>query len=101
MLVWIAVLLAVTIGMVGVILYLLWLEYMGRGHCVGGGPEGGDEFGNKMGQVHFPAQEIKKTQTRRVKESEEEKMEQIQKKKEKAESDSLNTIEQVFGGEDV
>merc|ERR1711955_38023 len=48
-----------------------------------------DVFGNKMGQIHIPAQEIKKIQTRKVKalkESKEEKMEEIKKKKEKAEN---------------
>jgi len=59
-----------------------------------------DVFGNKMGAIHIPAQEIKKIQTRKVKalkESKEEKMEEIKKKKEKAETARQNAIEKVFG----
>ena len=59
-----------------------------------------DVFGNKMGQLHIPSQEIKKIQTRKVKalkESKEEKMEEIKKKKEKAESARQSNIEQIFG----
>ena len=59
-----------------------------------------DVFGNKMGRIHIPAQEIKKVQTRKVKalkESKEEKMEEIKKKKEKAENARQNAIEKVFG----
>merc|ERR1712029_1065031 len=44
-----------------------------------------DVFGTKMGQLHVPAQEIRKIQTRKVKalkESKEEKMEEIKNKKE-------------------
>ena len=59
-----------------------------------------DVFGNKMGRIHIPAQEIKRVQTRKVKalkESKEEKMEEIKKKKEKAENARQNAIEKVFG----
>jgi len=59
-----------------------------------------DVFGNKMGQIHIPAQEIKKIQTRKVKalkESKEEKIEEIKKKKEKAENARQTNIEKVFG----
>ena len=59
-----------------------------------------DVFGNKMGQIHIPSQEIKKIQTRKVKalkESREEKMEEIKKKKEKAENARQSNIEKVFG----
>ena len=48
----------------------------------------------------FPAQEIRKIQTRKVKalkETKEEKMEEIKKKKEKAEAARQNAIEKVFG----
>merc|ERR1712087_965897 len=59
-----------------------------------------DVFGNKMGALHIPAQEIRKIQTRKVKalkETKEEKMEEIKKKKEKAEAARQNAIEKVFG----
>ena len=59
-----------------------------------------DVFGNKKGQLHVPAQEIKKIQTRKVKalkESKEEKIEEIKKKKEKAENARQSNIEKVFG----
>jgi len=59
-----------------------------------------DVFGNKMGQLHVPSQEIKKIQTRKVKalkESKEEKLEEIKKKKEKAENARQSNIEKVFG----
>ena len=62
-----------------------------------------DDFGNKLGRVHVPAQEIKKIQTRKVKAlkaSKEEKLEEIQKKKEKAESARQNAVEKVFGEDD-
>jgi len=62
-----------------------------------------DDFGNKLGRVHVPAQEIKKIQTRKVKAlkaSREEKLEEIQKKKEKAESARQNAVEKVFGDDD-
>ena len=59
-----------------------------------------DVFGNKMGRLHVPSQEIKKIQTRKVKalkESKEEKVEEIKKKKEKAESARKTNIDKVFG----
>ena len=59
-----------------------------------------DVFGNKMGRLHVPSQEIKKIQTRKVKalkESKEEKVEEIKKKKEKAENARQSNIEKVFG----
>jgi len=62
-----------------------------------------DVFGTKMGQLHVPAQEIRKIQTRKVKalkESKEEKMEEIKNKKEKAEIARQNNIEKVFGDAD-
>jgi len=61
-----------------------------------------DEFGNKLGRVHVPSQDIQKIQTRKVKalkESKEEKLEQIKKKKEKAESIRQSEVETVFGSE--
>ena len=61
-----------------------------------------DVFGNKMGQIHIPVQEIKKIQTRKVKalkESKEEKLEEVKRKKEKAENARQTNIEKVFGGD--
>jgi len=59
-----------------------------------------DVFGTKMGQLHVPAQEIRKIQTRKVKALKEEKLEEIKKKKEKAENARQNNIEKVFGDDD-
>merc|ERR1711915_349298 len=61
-----------------------------------------DEFGNKLGRVHVPSQDIQKIQTRKVKalkESKEENLEQIKKKRAKAESIRQSEVETVFGSE--
>merc|ERR1711915_862638 len=62
-----------------------------------------DAFGTKLGRVHVPAQQISKIQTRKVKalkESREEKMEKIVKKKEKAEAVRKKAVEAVFASDE-
>jgi len=62
-----------------------------------------DVFGTKMGRIHIDSQKIGTIQTRKIKglkESKEEKLAEIAKKKEKADNVRQSAVEKVFGDEE-